>query len=157
MSKQRNVTTDMITPSSVDARLALEGCRQLAHYDVTSPNLSLQLRIQSQELPEETLSIPVSALQLLKDILAQMAQGHAVMLVPMHVELTTQQAADILNVSRPYLIEQLENNLIPYRKVGSHRRILFKDLMEYKQAMDQQRLQALDELAAQAQELGMGY
>ena len=86
-----------------------------------------------------------------------MAKGNAVTLIPVRAELTTQQAADILNLSRPFLVEQLEKNVIPYRKVGTHRRILFKDLMQYKEAMDRNRLKAPDELTAQAQELGIGY
>lgn len=79
------------------------------------------------------------------------------MLIPIHAELTTQEAADILNVSRPFLIKLIESSEIPCRKVGRHRRIRFEDLMNYKQQIDSARMQALDELASQAQELNMGY
>ena len=94
---------------------------------------------------------------MLNGILNEMAQGNAVTLIPMHAELTTQQAARILNVSRPFLIEQLEKGVIPYRMVGTHRRVMFKDLTEYKQTMDRNRLNALEELSAIDQELGLGY
>lgn len=144
-------------PTPDEAILARESSRLLARFVTARSDEPLRFRIQSAQLPEETISIPASAFRLLNDILMQMAQGNAVTLIPVHTELTTQQAADLLNVSRPFLIEQLEKNAIPFRKVGTHRRILFKDLMAYKEAMDRNRLKALDELAAQAQELNMGY
>lgn len=148
---------ETFTPTPDEAILAQESSRRLARFVATKRKKPLQLRIQPEDAPEETVSIPASAFRLLNNILTQMARGNAVTLIPVHAELTTQQAADLLNVSRPFLVEQLEKNIIPFRKVGTHRRLLFKDLMEYKEAMDRDRLKALDELASQAQELGMGY
>ncbi len=147
-------------PTPEDALLARDSSRRLVRYLAGKSRKAFQVRIQPDEpddSPEETLSIPVAAFRLLNDILTQMAQGNAVTLIPIHAELTTQQAADILNVSRPFLIEQLEKNIIPHRKVGTHRRVLFKDLMAYKREMDRKRLEALEQLTAQAEELDMGY
>lgn len=144
-------------PTAEDARLARESCLRLARFIAAGLPESLSLRVQPENAPEEAVAIPADALRLLHEILSEMAKGNAVTLVPIQTELTTQQAADLLNVSRPFLIEQLERNAIPFRKVGTHRRILFKDLMAYKEAMDRCRLKALDDLAAQAQELGLGY
>jgi len=148
---------ETITPTPDDTILAEQSSRQLARFVAAKPKKPLRFRIQPEDAPEETVSIPASAFRLLNDILTQMAKGNAVTLMPVHAELTTQQAADLLNVSRPFLVEQLEKNVIPFRKVGAHRRVLFKDLMDYKKSMDRNRLKALDELAAQAQELGIGY
>ena len=86
-----------------------------------------------------------------------MADGNAVTLVPIQAELTTQQAADFLNVSRPYLIRLLEDEQIPFHKTGTHRRIFFRDLLSYKTHIKEKRLQALQELTGLSQELGMGY
>ena len=99
--------------------------------------------------------IPSVAYELLIDILSQLSQGNAVTLVPVKAELSTQQAANLLNVSRPYLIKLLESEEIPYRKVGKHRRILAKELYEYKAEIDEKRSQSLDELTALTEELDL--
>ena len=84
-----------------------------------------------------------------------MAQGNAVTLIPVHAELTTQEAADLLNVSRPFLIKLVDTGEIPCRKVGRHRRIRYNDLMAYKQRNDRLRRQALDEIVGISQELNL--
>ena len=106
---------------------------------------------------EKTIKIPFSAIRLLVDILAQMAEGNAVTLIPIHAELTTQEAANLLNVSRPYLIKLLEQGKIPFHKIGTHRRILFADLLAFKDKSNKDSQHALDQLTNLSQELGLGY
>lgn len=149
--------TENASPTAEEASLAQEGRDRLERLVGGQSTKAIQFCFQPEGSSEVSVSIPASALKLLYDILAQMAKGNAVALIPVQAELTTQQAADLLNVSRPFLVEQLEKNAIPFRKVGSHRRILLRDLMAYKESMDRNRLKALAELTAQAQELGMGY
>ncbi len=91
------------------------------------------------------------------DILTEMADGNAVKVVPVHTELTTQEAADLFNASRRYLIKLLESNALPYYRTGKHRRIRFSDLMRYKAERDQASADAMNELSRQAQELRIGY
>ena len=102
-------------------------------------------------------ALPAGAVQLLMAILEDMAAGRAVTLVPQNAELTTQEAADFLNVSRPFLVQLLEQKKLPFRLVGTHRRVRFEDVLRYKEDIDSKRRKALDELTAQAQELDMGY
>jgi len=105
----------------------------------------------------EDAIVPKEAFELLLEILGQMANGNAVTIVPVQAEFTTQKAADFLNVSRPFLIELLESGALPYRKVGTHRRVRFEDLLHYKEADEARRRDALARLAADAQAKGMGY
>ena len=144
-------------PTVQETQLATESSRQLATILGKRPKNVLPIRVLPDGGTGETVEIPLSAFRLLADILTQMAKGNAVSLIPIHAELTTQEAADLLNVSRPYLVELLEQRKIPFHKVGSHRRIRFQDLMAYKQDIDRKRLKVLDELAALNQELGLGY
>jgi excisionase family DNA binding protein len=113
------------------------------------------LKIMGQDGVEQMVVIPTAAYRLLVDVLSQMAQGNAVTLIPIHAELTTQEAADLLNVSRPYLIKQIEAGDIPCHKVGRHRRIRFEDLMVYKVQMDAARSRAIDELVDLSEEMGL--
>jgi len=139
-------------PSAEDIKLAAESSRLIAaalgHGDTA------RIRVIDGE---EDITVPLMAMRMLVDILAHMAEGEAISLIPQHAALTTQQAADIMNVSRPYFVKILENGELPFHKVGSHRRVFFRDLVAYKEQSMTDRKQAMDELAAQAQELDMGY
>ena len=101
------------------------------------------------------IRLPHSILKVLMEVVHEMARGNAVRVMPIHAELTTQQAAELLNVSRPFLVSLLEQGEIKYRKVGTHRRILLEDLIVYKDRRDRERLSALDELAKEDQRLGL--
>lgn len=153
-----------IAPTEADSELALDSSRRLA--TLTEPSaapgahshpLRLTLQIGDHKKASERVDLPPSALPLLARLLAEMGQGHAVALLPVETELSTQQAAALLNVSRPFLVGLLEQKQLPCRKVGKHRRVLLRDVLDYKRREDARRLAVLEELAAQAQELDMGY
>lgn len=103
----------------------------------TKADQPLTLKVIDAE-PEEPIQLPAGAVAMLLDILAAMAAGQGITLIPDKAELTTGQAADVLNVSRPYLVKLLEDGEIPYRKVGKHRRVLREDVMSYKEASDRE-------------------
>ena len=103
------------------------------------------------------VTLPASAVSVLVETLGHLAKGQEVKVFPVSPEITTQEAAEMLYVSRPFLVQLLESGKIPFRKVGKHRRIRREDVERYKQQIDEARLKVLDELTAQAQELGMGY
>lgn len=105
----------------------------------------------------DRIDIPRATFNILVQVLQQMSEGHEIAIMPLHAELTTQQAAELLNVSRPYVIGLLDSGVIPSRKVGKHRRVLIKDILAYKQDSEQLRTQQLAELTAEAQRLGLGY
>ncbi len=104
----------------------------------------------------QSVEVPKSALYLLEQMAQVLARGDAISLVPVHKELTTQQAADILNVSRQYLVRLLDDGRIPFHRAGTHRRIRFDDLKKFKLKRDKERHQNLDELTRLTQEFG-GY
>lgn len=145
---------EVVTPTASDSALAKESSRKLAAHLERSPELLLQVKSGGTS---DELALPPLALKLLVRVLAELGQGNAVTLTPLRAELTTQQAADLLNVSRPHLVKLLDDGSIPSRKVGSHRRVLLEDLLAYKRDFQARRQAALEELAGLSQDLGMGY
>ena len=145
-------TTISALPSEAEAVVAKETSQVLASR-LRDDDL---LRFRIMDGPtSKTVSLPAAAVRLLVRILEEMARGNAVTVIPVHAELTTQEAAEMLNISRPSLIQLLDEGQIDYRRVGTHRRVRFDALMKYKRKADAARRAALAELAAYDQELGI--
>jgi excisionase family DNA binding protein len=105
----------------------------------------------------ENVELSPAVTKILAKTLSYIAKGKSVVVTPEPTEFSSQQAADFLKVSRPFLVKLLEKDEIPFRKVGKHRRVRFEDLLSYKQRIDEKRLKVLEKLAEQAQELNLGY
>lgn len=143
------IRTDDNSSEADIAQEALDSVRAYLSRHPESPH-TVELRAFGEEEP---LVVPRSVVELVARILTHMAAGEGVTVVPQHAQLTTQQAADLLNVSRPYLIKLLDLGEIDYRKVGKHRRIELRSLLAYQRQDDLERRQAADELSALTQDL----
>lgn len=142
-----------VQPDQAEVRTAVEGLPQIKEYLATHSDSVIRLVVAGEQ--DKTLVVPRGAVELLARILAHMASGQGVSVVPSHAELTTQQAAELLNVSRPFLIGLLEDGEIEYRKVGKHRRIRAQSLMSYIAQDDVQRREAAEELTRLSREMGL--
>lgn len=151
MSSTQNIIQ---LPNKQDIEQAKQSSRTLSKY-ADAARVHLKIKGSNQESDE--LVLPGHVVQLLLDILSEMAQGNAISVMPIHAELTTQEAANMLNVSRPHLVKLVDKGEIPCHKVGTHRRVLAQDVIDYKQRIDAQRHSVLDELTALSQEMEMGY
>jgi excisionase family DNA binding protein len=143
---------DPILPSLEDAALAKAAQVALAGYDAGGATLNVLI---SAARKERTLDLPPLVKDMLKEILEAVAAGKAVSLVPVEAEITTQQAAALLNVSRPYLVGMVEKGLLPARMVGNQRRLPLQDVLAYKAENRARRKEALAELAAHDPALGL--
>jgi excisionase family DNA binding protein len=143
-----------INPGDVDMEVAERAARRIRDYLDSRPEEDL-IEALGEVGDDDALVIPRPTAIMLAQVLGLLAKGHGVQIIPKDTELTTQQAASLLNVSRPYVISLLESGQIPFRKVGRHRRITFEALMEYKRKDDQQRRAAADDLAELSEELGL--
>ena len=143
-----------INPGDVDAQIAGRAARRINEYLEGHPDDDL-IEAIGEVGAEDALVIPRPTAIMFAQILDLLAQGRGVQIFPKEVELSTQQAAAMLNVSRPYLIGLLEADEIPFRKVGRHRRIRLEDLMDYKRQDDLKRRVAADKLAGLTEELDL--
>jgi len=138
-------------PGSEEVILAKAASRKLIGLPEHKPII---IKSSTRE-SSDAIELPPTAVRLLIDLLEQMSQGNAVTIIPVQAMLTTQQAADLLQVSRPFLVGLLERGDIPFTKIGTHRRISVVDLLNHKKNRAIKRNEALTELAALDQELNL--
>lgn len=143
-----------VPPGAVDPEKAERALRRITDYLSSHPAKRDEFELLVEGGGKEALVLPRQAVEMFVYVLGAMARGQGVQLIPLNAELTTQQAAEILNVSRPYLIGLLERGEIEYRLVGRHRRVRFDALMEYMRNDDLRRKAVVDELSQLGQELG---
>lgn len=141
-----------IQPGDVDTQVADRAARRIRDYLATHQDEDIA--INAEIGADDALVVPRPAAVMLAQVLQLLAEGQGVQIIPDNMMLTTQQAADLINVSRPFLIGLLERHEIPHEMVGTHRRIAFAHLMEYKRRDDQSRRAAMDDVTAIGQELG---
>jgi excisionase family DNA binding protein len=153
MASATELLMEPIRPSDEDVRLARNSSSKLSRF---TGGGAVTVTVGHDRDAEE-LTIPGVAFRMLGLILNELAQGRSIALNPVDRVVSTQKAADVLNVSRPYLVKLLESGKIPFSKAGTHRRVRLADVLEYKARMDAAADRAYEELVAQAQELGLGY
>lgn len=151
LTRERN--TRPVVPTPEDILLAKESTKKFAALSVKDKEDAHYVLTDKQSKVE--LKISKSMFVAFIELMQEMADGKAIMLIPVDAELTTQEAADMLNVSRPYVVKLLDEGQLPSRTVGRYRRVRFEDLLKYQQTLESRRQTALDEMAAQAQELGL--
>ena len=136
------------TPEEVDA--ARQASRAFARVDRSRP---VRLRVEGDDAT--TVTLPEGIFSIMLRMLAEVGNGNPVTMVPVFVELTTTQAAELLNVSRPHLTKLLSENALPYRMVGTHRKLLAKDVLQYQAKIAAKQREALLQMAALDQETGI--
>lgn len=149
-----SILNSLSLPAQAEIEAAVRGQRELAAYLSTKMETQ-KIAIQDADNISHQIELPTSSLTLLISILGELALGNAVQVVPVQAELTTQEAANILNVSRPHMVKLLEEGKLPFHKTGCHRRVLFSDLMKYKDQRENESNKAMQELADLSQELGI--
>lgn len=142
---------DVVAPTMEDMQAARETVRLLAPYGNTR---KVKLCIDGSD-PVESIELPSSIFMQIIELLARLGNGDAVTIVPVQAELTTTQAAELLGVSRPFLIKLLERNELPFHMVGTHRKLKARDVTRYKMERGARRRDTLKALAALDEELGI--
>ena len=154
----RSSAGELEVPTAVVADEAATAVAQLTMFVESHPGSTASLELTATKGRDATkVAVPEIALRYLFRVLYELADGNAVAVAAVQAELTTQQAADLLNLSRPVLIGLLEDDRMPFRRVGNRRKVLLTDVLAHKRREVERRERVLDELTREAEALGLGY
>ena len=143
-------------PSTEDIAAASIAARALSRLDRGSPSVNFVPQpVDGDTVNVEPISLPMSIFRMIVTMLVEMGNGNAVAIVPVNAELTTQQAADLLNVSRPHLVKLLDQNALGYRMVGTHRKLKAREVLNYRTKTAFARSEGLKKMVALDEELGL--
>lgn len=156
MSRANAALRELELPDKTAADQAAQAVADLNAFLRAHPTPTARVRLCTDDGNTETqVVIPAVAFGFFVEVLAELANGNTVTVAPVHAELTTQQAADLMNVSRPYLIKLLDESKLPYRRIGNRRKVQLVDVLDYKRRDDARRQEVLDELTREAEDLGL--
>ena len=153
LEKVRQVLPPKMSPQEVEMARAAQRCI----IEALDHSRAAAITLTTTDGSHPTIELPPSALKLIGQLLGAMSEGRPITLVPSKQEFSTVEAANFLNVSRPFVIKEIEEGRLPHRKVGSHHRVAFEDLVTYARAMHKRQEGALERMAANAHELGLDY
>jgi excisionase family DNA binding protein len=145
----------LVPPAMSPDQLEMLGTAERLIMESLDRSRAASITVESKDGKGRPIAVPPQALRVLARVLGLMAKGQPITLVPDKQELSTVEAANFLNVSRPFVIKEIEAGRLPHRMVGTHRRVLFADLMEYAKAMRAGQQKALDAMAENARDLGL--
>ena len=153
LERAREVVPPPISPEEAEMARVAQRCIMAA----LDHSRAVQITLTTDKGEHPTVAVPPAALKLIGQVLGAMSEGRPIMLIPAQQEFTTVEAAHFLNVSRPFVIKEIEAGRLPYRMVGTHRRIAFEDLVAYGKKMREKQTAALERMAENARELGLEY
>lgn len=153
LEKVRQVLPPQMSPREVEMARAAQRCIM----EALDHSHTAAITLTTTDGVHPTVELPPAALRLIGQLLGAMSEGRPIMLMPSKQEFSTVEAANFLNVSRPFVIKEIEEGRLPHRKVGTHRRVAFEDLMAYAREMRKRQEGALERMAENARELGLDY
>jgi excisionase family DNA binding protein len=148
---------EVMPPPLTESEMEMARVAQRCIVEALDHSRAAAITLTTDRGDQPSVAVPPAALKLIGHLLGALSEGRAITLIPPKREFTTVEAAHFLNVSRPFVVKEIEEGRLPHRKVGTHRRVAFEDLRDYAKKMHANQAAALERMAENARELGLDY